>query len=329
MRRDALVFDAPRSVGVRREMLAEPRAGEVAVRVALSAVSAGTELLVYRGQLRPGEPLDDSLPALAGAVHYPLRYGYAAVGRVEAVGPGAARSGRGQRVFCFHPHASRLTARGEELLPIPEDVPDEDAVFFANMETAVTLALDGTPCIGEAVAVFGQGIVGLLTTALLSRFPLARLTAVDPSPFRRQAALREGATAACDPAGLEEEGPTDLLYELSGDPRAINSAIELAGFGSRIVVGSWYGMKSAPLDLGGKFHRSRLRLIASRVSSLPPELGPRWTRARRTGVAWDMLRAVRPSRLITHRYPIGRAADAYALLDRQPDEALQVILEYP
>ena len=82
------------------------------------------------------------------------------------------------------------------------------------------------------------------------------------------------------------------------------------------------------LDLGGRFHRSRMRLIASQVSRVAPELSGRWTSRRRLDVAWEMLRAVRPGRLITHRFPLAQAADAYALLDAQPEQALQVLLTY-
>jgi 2-desacetyl-2-hydroxyethyl bacteriochlorophyllide A dehydrogenase len=326
---EAVFFEAPFAVGVRSEFVDAPGAGEVGVRAALSAVSAGTELLFYRGQVRPGEPVDAALPALIGPMHYPVRYGYAVVGRVESLGPGVDLQWRGRRVFCFHPHADRFTAPVQGLVPIPDAVEDADAVFLANMETAVTLVLDGTPRIGESVAVFGQGVVGLLTTALLARFPLSRLTAIDPVEFRRNASEQLGATAALAPDGAwGSHLPPDLLYELSGEPETLNATIDLAGVGARIVVGSWYGTKTAPVELGGRFHRSRLRLISSQVSTLPPGLGPAWDRTRRLTLAWDMIRATRPSRLITHRFPLRRAPEAYALLHAQPAEVLQVVLHY-
>lgn len=327
---EAVFFEAPFAVGVRSEPVDAPGAGEVGVRAALSAVSAGTELLFYRGQVRAGEPVDAALPALIGPMRYPVRYGYAVVGRVESLGPGVDLEWRGRRVFCFHPHADRFTAPVQGLVPIPDAVEDADAVFLANMETAVTLVLDGAPRIGESVAVFGQGVVGLLTTALLARFPLSRLTAIDPVEFRRNASEQLGATAALAPDGVRgAHGAPDLLYELSGEPGTLNAAIDLAGVGARIVVGSWYGTKTAPVELGGRFHRSRLRLISSQVSTLPPGLGPAWNRTRRTTLAWDMIRATRPSRLITHRFSLRRAPEAYALLHAQPAEVLQVVLHYP
>ncbi len=84
----------------------------------------------------------------------------------------------------------------------------------------------------------------------------------------------------------------------------------------------------ATLNLGGRFHRSRVRLIGSQVSTIPPELAGRWSKSRRYHITWQMLEEVKPARFITHRFPITQAAQAYELLDRNPEEAIQVILTY-
>lgn len=338
MKRNSVVFQSPFHVAVAADEVPEPGAGEALVQVGLSAVSAGTELLAYRGQLPADMPLDATLPALSGAPRFPLRYGYAAAGRVTAVGREVDPDWRGRRVFCFHPHASHLVAAPAELIPIPDDVDTRDAVFLATMETAVTLVLDGQPAIGERVVVFGQGVVGLLATALLSRFPLKSLFGVDPFPRRRDAALSAGAHAVfdtADPCALNDRlqqdsggAMADLVFELSGKPQTLDAAIATAGFGSRIIIGSWYGTKPATVNLGGKFHRSRIRLISSQVSSLPHEFLARWTTARRLATGWDMIRWVKPSRFITHAFPVEKAAEAYALLDQRPAETAQVVLTY-
>lgn len=338
MNRTAVVMQAPRRVGVCREEVPRPGPGEVAVQSNLSAVSAGTELLFFRGEVPPDMPLDAGLPALPGPARYPLRYGYAVAGRVVGLGPDVPGDMAGRRVFCFHPHASHMNLSAADLLSIPEDVDDRDALFLANMETAVTLMLDGRPAVGEAVAVFGQGVVGLLATALLARHPLKRLVTVDPIPRRREISLATGAHAAFDPrpadarAGplsLDSEGAmADLVFELSGEPSALNAAIAACGFGGRIVIGSWYGAKPTALDLGGRFHRSRIRLISSQVSTLPAEASARWDQARRVETAWEMIRRIRPSRFITHEMPVERAAEAYDLLDRRPEDVLQVVFTY-
>ncbi|MCB0057282.1 MAG: zinc-binding dehydrogenase, partial [Caldilineaceae bacterium] len=131
---------------------------------------------------------------------------------------------------------------------------------------------------------------GLLTTALLARFPLAELVAVDPLPQRRALALDLGAHRALAPDDLDDPASYDLVYEVSGAPAALNTALALAGYAGRVVIGSWYGAKQAPIDLGGAFHRSRIRLLSSQVSTLDPRWLGRWDKARRLDVAWAMLR---------------------------------------
>ena len=130
MKRRALVFRGPRQVSVVDEDCGPIPAGHLLVRTRASAISAGTELLAYRGELPQGLPLDDTLPALAGeaAWSYPFRYGYAAVGQVAAVGEGVteASSWIGRRVFGFHPHASAFTVAATQAWVVPEGIDGED-----------------------------------------------------------------------------------------------------------------------------------------------------------------------------------------------------------
>jgi len=334
----AVWFTAPGAVAVRPAPVPEPGPGEALVATVVSAISAGTELLVYRGQAPADLPVDASLPAYAGAggFRFPLRYGYAAVGRVAALGAGVEPAWLGRLGFAFEPHASHFAAPVSALQPVPPDVAPEAAAFLPNVETAVNLVLDGAPLIGERVAVLGQGVVGLLTTGLLARFPLAALAALDPIPARRVWSRQLGATAALDPREPDVldrlldalGGRPDLVFELSGAPEALNLAVRAAGFDARIVVGSWYGTRPAALELGGRFHRERLRLISSQVSTLAPALAGRWDKPRRLATAWHHLRALDPARLISHRYPVTAAADAYRQLDQRPGETLQVLLTY-
>jgi 2-desacetyl-2-hydroxyethyl bacteriochlorophyllide A dehydrogenase len=332
----SVYFTAPGKVSVRQDPLHDLLPGQVLVQTLLSAISPGTELLVYRGQFPQGLLVDETISSLGGDFRYPLKYGYAAVGRVIAVGEGLDPAWEGRLVFAFHPHESHFAVHPDELLPIPEDIPADEAVFLPNMETAVNFILDGVPRIGERAAVFGQGIVGLLTAALLAQFPLDQLVTLDRYPLRRKASIQAGAHACLDPAdpGTAEQfrlllpQGADLVYELSGAPSALDSAIDSASFDGRVVVGSWYGSKRASLDLGGRFHRSRIRLISSQVSTLSPELTGRWTKARRFEAAWQMLRRVRPSRWITQRFPLEAAPQAYRLLDQEPERAIQVVFDY-
>lgn len=335
----SLFFVEPYKIELRQSDLIQPGAGEVLVQTVASAISSGTEMLLYRGQMPMGLAVDETIEALGGEFQYPLQYGYAAVGRVTALGNGVAADWADRLVFAFNPHETHFAARPEQLLPAPAGMSPETAVFLPNMETAVSFLMDGRPLIGEQVAVFGQGIVGLLTTALLAQLPLASLVTLDRYLLRRQWSARLGAAAALDPAdgldavkrALQGERPyagADLTYELSGHPAALDQAIAVTGYNGRILVGSWYGQKRAELNLGGHFHRSHIQIISSQVSHIAPRWNGRWTKSRRLQTAWHMLARIQPERLITHRFPIAQAAQAYQLLDQSPQQAIQVVLTY-
>ncbi len=349
MNNQRLLFVGPRTVRIEESPLPQAAPGQLLVRTLVSAISPGTEMLVYRDQFPPDLPVDAAIVGMGETFAYPLAYGYAAVGQVIAAGDQADDGWLGQRVFAFHPHEAYFCATPDQLFPVPDHIPTELAALLPNMETGVNLVLDAAPRLGEKVIVLGQGIVGLLVTALLARFPLKELITTDAYPLRRALSVTLGAhqsldsvdpawanlfTALPGPPGTDEANPigADLLLELSGNPIALDQAIAWAGYAGRIVIGSWYGQKRASLDLGGGFHRKRLRLTSSQVSTLDPSLSGRWTHPRRLGAAWDALTTlagqIDMDRLITHRFPIAQAADAYRLIDQRAGETVQVIIEY-
>ncbi|WP_254768200.1 zinc-binding dehydrogenase [Salinilacihabitans rarus] len=331
-----LCFTGPRSVEVRDREVPDPGPEEVRVRTVASAISAGTEGLLYRGEAPAGLAADETLDALDGDLSYPLTYGYAAAGEVDAVGECVPEAWLGRRVFAYNPHESRFLARPEDLLAIPDGVPTREATLLASVETAVTFLLDGEPLLGERAVVFGQGIVGLLTSALLAEMPLDALVTVEPWARRRAVSEKFGADRTLDPADCEVAdaveaaagGRVDLAYELSGNPDALDDAIAATEFDGRVVIGSWYGTKPATVDLGGRFHRSRIDLRSSQVSTIPPRHGGRWSRRRRHEVAWDRLERLDADRLLTHEFPLEEAADAYRLLAAGGEDALQVLFTY-
>lgn len=330
MNRHSLYFTAPRTLEFRDEALPSLAEGQVLVQTIYSAISSGTELLIYRGEAPDELAADETIASLGGGLKFPLKYGYSAIGRVVELGSGVDDLWRGQRVFAFNPHETYFVAEVNSLLRLPDELNNEDAVFLPNMETAVNFLHDGAPLVGERVAVFGQGIVGLLTTSLLSHIPLTDLITFDRFPLRREYSLRSGASQSLDPqANLQSlVSSLDLVYELSGSPAALDQALGLTGFDGRIVIGSWYGTKRASLDLGGRFHRSRIKLISSQVSTLAPHLTGRWTKSRRLDFALQQLIKIKPSQFITHHFAFTEAAQAYKLLDEKPGEAVQVVLTY-
>ena len=316
-------FEGPGRVSVRRDPLPEPGAGEVRVGTRVSAISIGSELAAYRGHLDPALPRDETLGAhREGSFRFPFPYGYAAVGRVEACGPEPPPDAPaiGDRVFAFVPHQSVFCAPAGDLLRIPARVADERAALFPYLETAVNLLLDGVPRIGERVAVLGQGVLGLALTALLSRFPLGGLVSVEPRRERRDLSLEFGAGSSVPPDRAAEAvaarfpGGAELVFDVSGNRQALDLAIRLAAREGRVIVGSWLAGDKAALDLGGWFHRGRIKIVSSQVSHLPP-LGPTWDVRRRRELTWELLPGVALETLVTHRVPLAEAGDAYARLD--------------
>jgi 2-desacetyl-2-hydroxyethyl bacteriochlorophyllide A dehydrogenase len=332
MHAQTLFFTSPGQVEVRQTPLPPLVQGQVLVETICSAISPGTEILVYRGQFPKG--LADIHDSLSSDLEYPLAYGYATVGRVKKISKELHHRWKDKLVFAFRQHTSHFVATPDELHPLPEGIPPETACFFPNMETALNLVQDGAPILGERVLVLGQGIIGLLTAALLAIFPLEMLITADCYDMRRDASLALGADASFDPDASDfrkqafvQDG-YDLIFELSGSPSALNDAIALTGFGGRVVIGSWYGEKHTALDLGGQFHRSRIKLISSQVSTIAPELSARWDKSRRFEVVWDALESIHPEKWITHRFPLERANEAYRLLDENPQDTIQLILQY-
>lgn len=328
--KQALFFTGPRQVEWRAVLNPPPQPGQVRVRTVCTGISAGTELLIYRNEMPADMAADETLSALGGQLTYPLKYGYAAVGQVIELGTNVDAAWRDQWVFAFNPHESEFVANTEDLLRLPEGLAPELAVLLPNVETALNFLQDGRPIAGEDIVVIGQGVVGQLTTALLAQLPLNSLTTLDRYALRRNLSLQMGAGHALDPANADAlmayQARADLCYELSGAPAALNSAIALTGFGGRVIIGSWYGTKTAPIDLGGRFHRSRIQLISSQVSTIASDLQARWSKRRRMAFALHLLRQLPLSTLITHRFPFSQAAAAYQLLDHQPEQCLQVVL---
>jgi len=349
MTRRSLYFVGPRELDVRESPIPEPDSDELRVRTDRSAISPGTELLVYTDTVPETLSADIHLDALSGSLSYPLTYGYAAVGHVEAVGEAVDDDWVGKRVFAFNPHESHFCAPVDQLHAIPDEIPTAAAPLLPSVETACTLVHDGNPRLGERVVVFGQGLIGLTTTALLAEFPIELIT-VDPIASRRQLSEQLGATESLAPAELDAAVPyspettgdesadtestgdnaagVDLCYELSGNPAALDSAIGATGYDGRVIVGSWYGTKHTELDLGGRFHRSRISISSSQVSTIDPSLRGRWNRSRRMALAWDRLTDLPVEKLLTHQYPIESAPEAYARLAERDEDTLGICFTY-
>jgi 2-desacetyl-2-hydroxyethyl bacteriochlorophyllide A dehydrogenase len=329
MKARAVHFVGRRLVELREVELPELSEGRALVATEWSGISGGTELLAYRGEVDPELPLDEVLGALAGTFAYPFRYGYSAVGRV--VRPAGPLT-EGQLVFAFHPHQDRFVVDARELVPV-DGLDPRTATLYPLVETALQVGLDAAPRLRETAVVVGLGAVGILVAALLARAGAVVLGS-EPQPGRRAAAAAFGVRAvapdevAAAVADQTRGRGADLVVEASGDPRALASSLGLLAHEGTALVCSWYGTKPAPLPLGAAFHRRRLALRSSQVSTIPAALTARWDRPRRAEAAWSLARELPLAALASHEFPFEQAAEAYARLDRQQDGLVHAALRY-
>jgi 2-desacetyl-2-hydroxyethyl bacteriochlorophyllide A dehydrogenase len=330
----ALWFAAPGAAELHPETVPPPGPGEVRVRSIASAISHGTEMLVYRGEVPVDLPLD--LPTLAGDYAFPIKYGYATVGRVLDAGPGAQTLSPGEPVFVHHPHQDIFVVPTDLPVRLPDGLDVTRGLFFANLETAVGVLHDTPLRLGETALVFGQGVVGLLITQLLKLAGAGRVLAVDPLRKRRELALAVGADDALEPVedlrgrllDATAGRGADVAVEVSSSGAALQAAVDAVATEGTVVVASWYGTKQISLSLGGHFHRGRVRLRSSQVGRLNPELVPRWDRARRTETVLGLLPRLRLEELVSHRIAFEDAPGAYRLVDENPGETVQVVLTH-
>jgi threonine dehydrogenase-like Zn-dependent dehydrogenase len=267
---------------LRAEALRAPAAGEVLVRALASGVSRGTERLVFTGRVPQSEWARMACPLQGGALPFPVKYGYCAVGVVEAGEPALI----GRRVFVLHPHQDRFLAPATMAVPIPDALPDARAVLAANMETALNICWDAAPLPGERVLVIGAGVVGLLAARLLARIPGCDVTLVDLDATRAPLAQAFGARFALPPDAPEG---AELIVHATANPAGLALALERAAFEARILEASWYGEALCPLPLGAGFHVNRLKLVSTQVGHVGGAMRGRRTLRQRMETALALL----------------------------------------
>jgi 2-desacetyl-2-hydroxyethyl bacteriochlorophyllide A dehydrogenase len=328
-----LRFVAPRRVETHLVDVRAPRDGELLMRTHWSGISGGTELLAYRGELDAGWALDEtvtSIGSLDERFEYPFAYGYSCVG--EVLNSHVDGVPEGATVFAFHPHQDLFTVPGAEV-EIIDKVDERVATLFPLVETALQVALDAGPHLGEPVVVFGLGPVGILSGALLDRGG-ALVVGVDPRRDRRETAVQFGVRAVdVSEIGAEVDRLTSgagvpLVVEATGHPAVLARALELLCHEGETLVCSWYGVKEVSLPLGREFHRRRLQIRSSQVSTIPARLAGRWDIPRRRRAAAGILAELPVKLLATHEVPFDRAAEAYAALDRGEPGLMHVELRY-
>jgi threonine dehydrogenase-like Zn-dependent dehydrogenase len=230
-------------------------------------------------------------PFMVGNFPFPVKYGYATVGRIE----GGAEALRGRTVFTLHPHQNFFNIPASAAVVLPDNLPLQRAVLAANMETALNAVWDAAPGPADRIAVVGAGVVGSLVAYLCGRFPAAEVTLVDINPARAELAKALGVGFARSESA---KGDCDLVVHASGNPAGLGTALALAGEEATVLEMSWYGDAPVIAPLGGPFHSRRLRLISSQVGQIAPSHRPRWSHGRRLAAALALLTDARLDALL-------------------------------
>jgi 2-desacetyl-2-hydroxyethyl bacteriochlorophyllide A dehydrogenase len=325
---------------------AEPlRPDAVRVRTWYSGISAGTELTAYRGSnpyltrswdaerrlFTDGEP----------TFGYPVvGWGYSEVGQVVEVGAGARGLAVGDVVHGIWGHRSEAVVPAAALAgrTLPAGADPMTGVFARVGSIALNGLLAAGTRLGEDVAVFGQGVIGLLATrlAVLSG---ARVLAVDAQPHRLAVARELGAhdLVPADVAGgagaaVREltGGGADAAIELSGSTAALHEAIRSVVVTGTVAASGFYQGGADALRLGEEFHHNRVRLVSSQISGTPAELATRWDQPRLVRAFMDQAvrGAVDVGSLVTHVVDAGDVASVFALLDSGDPAVLQAVLRF-
>lgn len=280
----ALWIESPGVVAIRDEPLPVAGTHDVTVTALFSAISRGTESLVFAGAVPASEHARMRAPFQGGDFPAPVKYGYASVGRVEGQGTGS-----GRLVFCLYPHQSRYVVPVSAVRDVPADVPAQRAVLGANMETAVNALWDAPVSIGDRVVVVGAGVVGCLVGYLAARIAGTRVLLADVEPSRRSVAVALGCEFALPGDASHDFNDADVVFHASASSAGLALALSLCRFEGEVVELSWYGSRPVEVPLGAAFHSRRLTLRASQVGSIAPAKRAAHDYASRLSLALSLL----------------------------------------
>lgn len=303
----ALVYEAPGFVSMQQVDLPDLRPGDVHVRTLFSGLSRGTERLVFQGRVPEREWQRMRAPLQIGDFPFPVRYGYAAVGVVDA-GP---ENLIGQRVFSLHPHQSAFRVPAHWVVPLPDSTPSATAILGANMETALNAIWDAQLRPGARVLVVGAGLLGWLIVHALSCRSDLNVVVTDIRP-ETGALADDFLVKFADPAAVPREG-FDVAFHTSATGAGLQTALDALHFEGRVIELSWYGDTPVKVDLGGNFHANRLQIVSSQVGHVAPARRGALSHRDRLALALEHLSAPRLESLITNEVPF------HALPERMAD----------
>ena len=318
----ALWYESAGVAALRVEALPAPEAKQIRVRTLFSALSRGTESLVFGGKVPEAEYTRMRAPFMGGDFPFPVKYGYASVGLVQSGPPELLN----QCVFSLSPHQDYFNLTADAVTVIPEGVTPQRAVLAANMETALNAVWDAAPGPGDRIAVVGGGVLGCLVAFLCGHLPGAEVTLVDINPQRATLAKQLGVKFATETAAPLD---CDLVFHTSASAAGLTTALRLAGEEATVLELSWYGTQMVDAPLGGAFHSRQLRLQSSQVGHISATRRPRFTYRRRLGVALALLKDARLDALLAPAIAFTDLPGQLPQILGQPSGILCQLIHYP
>jgi len=345
-----LVFLGPRSVGF--EQYPEPQLGvnEIRVETLYSGISHGTEMNVYRGtapffQKRWNAKYGVFLKETS-SWQYPITYGYEEVCRVVEIGGVKGHLHSGDLICSAYGHQSTgiLHKRGlkTESFPlngsiIPRGIDPIVGVFHLVANVVLNGVHKAGVKLGDQIAVFGLGVMGLLAVQLSKQSGADHVIAVDLIDERLKLAEKLGADVILNPgtedAALEikkiTHGGTDIAFESSGSVKALHEAIRSCRYGSKVVAIGWYQKGATDLLLGEEFHHNDISIVCARAGP-PPAPERDWDCVRLSETFFRLVSKgrLKVKELITHEFPFDEAPKAYRLIDENPEQVIKCVLRF-
>ena len=359
-----LLLTGPRTITLEPIERGPLRTGQVRLKTLYSGISHGTEMVHYRGlSSSEGTSFDPQRRVFrsgGGAPPvFPMAMGYELVSEVIETAPDVTAVGVGDIVHTDGQHAEETVidvdaALGSSLYPLvklPSALAPSDALYISLGTVALQAVHDARIKVGDSVAVFGLGAVGLMTVQLARRNGAGWIGAVDPIAERRALAEGLGVSVALDPAdggvAVKEHAPraedvpaadmtlpgpgVDVALETSGTYAGLHEAIRSVAVGGRVVAVGFYAGDASPLRLGDEWHHNRPELISSMgVIGCPHRDYPQWGRRRMVRTVTELLDSgsLDVSSFPGRSFPFDDAADAYEFVDAHSAGAIKVALEY-
>jgi threonine dehydrogenase-like Zn-dependent dehydrogenase len=340
-----LTVEEPMRIGMAALPDQALKPSEVRIKTLYSGISAGTEMTAFMGsnpylekRWNPDKKLFENGTS---SWSYPMpAIGYEEVGEIVELGKSVTGIKEGQLIWGFWGHKSHHVAEASWVMErfMPKGLDAINGIYSQIGGIALNAVLDSNVHLGERVAVFGQGVPGLMVTQLLKASG-AEVIAVDRLAKRLDAAKLSGADHVVDGTKgdvaeaikkLTGGRGADVCIEITGSYHALHDAIRSVAYNSRVVVSGFFQGDGKGLRLGEEFHHNRIDLVCSQIGGVNPSIDHRWNRLRLDQTVMNLLAQgkIDFKKLISHTFKAKDAQAAFDILRHTPNDALQIVLDF-